>query len=229
MFPARHSILIEGDSTAGMIEFSCYLASTYLRSGQQVLYIAADVPLAQLRHQLSRFGVNASDLEEDGELVFIECRSTEPAKDAETDSLRSCDMADLDSLLGAATEALSSLSGSFQRVVFYSMTPFFMHHNPHSISIFLETLSLKAKQYGSLTVVIHNDVLSETQVETIEAAVDGVIDVRVDDDFRRYVRIRRMEGLAVKPTWVPLEVVRGDDADSGAFLTWRKGGLSDSD
>lgn len=212
-----------------MIEFSCYLASTYLRGGQQVLYIAADVSLAQLRHQLSRFGVNASDHEEDGELVFIECRSTGPANDDEGVSTRACDMTDLDSLLGATTEALAAIGGSFERVVFYSITPFFMHHNPDSLLIFLETLSLKAKQYGSLTVVVHNDVLSEKQIGKVEEAVDGVIDVRVDDDFRRYVRIRRMEGLSVKPVWVPLEVVRGDDADSGAFLTWRRDDLTDAD
>lgn len=205
-----------------MVEFSCYLASTYLQSGQKVLFVAADVPIAQLRRQFSRFGVDASEREHEGYLAFIECMSTAPAADVDADLERLCDMKDLDALLRIADEILSSFGETFVRVIFYSITPLFMYHDLDSLSIFLETLSLKAKQYGSLTAVIHNDVLTDKQTARIEAAVDGVIDVRVDDDFRRHVRIRQMEGLLVKPTWVPLEVVRGDEAESGAFLTWRR-------
>lgn len=229
MFPARHSIVIAGGSTAGMVEFSCYLASSYLQSGQNVLFIAADVPPSQLRRQLARFGVDASGCERGGELVFIECRSTAPLTDADTGHARPCDMGSIDALLGMTEEALSSFSDAPARVILYSVTPMFMYHDLDALSIFLETLSLRAKQYGSLTAIVHNDVLTDAQVEKIETAVDGVIDVKVDDDFRRYVRIRRMEGLSVKPAWVPLETVRGEEAEAGAFLTWRRGDRSESE
>ena len=223
MFPARHSMVIAGGSTAGMVEFSCYLASTYLQSGQNVLFIAADVPPSQLRRQLARFGVDASGREREGDLIFIECRSTAPTTHSDDVHARTCDMENIDELLGMAEEALSSFSEAFARVILYSVTPMFMYHDLDALSIFLETLALRAKQYGSMTAVVHNDVLTDAQVDKIEAAVDGVIDVKVDDDFRRYVRIRRMEGLTVKPTWVPLEIVRGEEAEAGAFLTWRRG------
>lgn len=187
-----------------------------------MLFIAADITLSQVRRQLARFGVDAQRYEMDGPLAFIECRSSGSAKGKDAVFPRSCDMADLDGLVSAVDDTLSDSSDSFSRVIFYSITPFFMYHDADSLSMFLERLSLKAKQYGSLTTVIHKGVLSDDQVLKAETTVDGVIDVRVDDAFRRYVRIRRMNGLTVKPSWVPLEVVRGAETGSSAFLAWRK-------
>lgn len=229
MFPARHSILIAGSSTAGLVEFSCYLASTYLHSDQRVLFIAADVPIDQLRGQFARFDIDASEREDDGELAFIECVSAAAQGDSGGEPKRTCDMKDLETLLRTTDEMLSSLDESFARIVLYSVTPMFMYHDQDSLSIFFETLSLKAKRYGSLTAVIHNDVLTETQVGCIEAVVDGVIDVRVDADFRRYVMIKCIEGLTVKPAWVPIEAIKGEEAGAGAFLKWRRGASDDAD
>jgi KaiC/GvpD/RAD55 family RecA-like ATPase len=222
VFPENYSMLVVGEPSAGMFEFCCYLAATYVRSGQRTVFVGVDSPPSQVRRQMEGFGASPSWHEEDGDLVIVDCYTAKPPTESDPRAMRICDVSDLGSVLGVVEDAVGRLGGSPVRVVVNSLTPLFLYHGVHSLGRFFRTLSASVKEMGSLTCTAHTTVLTEAQISVLEAGADGLMEMRTDSDFRRYVRMRYMRGMKVPPNWVPLDFMPERDSLDGAVLEWRR-------
>jgi hypothetical protein len=66
---------------------------------------------------------------------------------------------------------------------------------------------------------VHSAIVPDEQIALLSTIADGVLELKMDDDFHRFVRIKHFKGIKVSPKWVPFDFDR--EESSGAILSWR--------
>jgi len=221
MFPQNYAVLVIGDPGTGMFEFSCYLASTYLKNGERVVFAETDSSPDRVRKQLRRFGVDAVEYEMDGQFIIIDCSPTtiDPGYDPGTRRVR--DRADLESIAGNVTDGMRDVGGPPVRVLLDSLTPLYDHNESQEIIEFFSNLCATVRRDGNLTCTIHRGMIHEDQVEAVGDIADGIVEMMMDRQYKRFIRIQRMKGMELKPRWVQFDFERSDD-EEGTMLGWGK-------
>mgnify|MGYP001031048964 CR=1 FL=1 len=222
MFPDKHAVLVVGDPTAGMFEFCCYLGSTYLKNGEKLLFVETNTTPTQVRRQFEQFGVDPFDFEAAGSLVIIDCYTSEQAPTLDAMSLRVSDINSLGEIAEKVNEGINKVGGYPVRVLFDSLTALYMHHDVKAVGLFFKTLTSLVKANGAITYAVHRGLLTEEQIAPIESIVDGILEIKVDSDFRRYVRIKYLRGVKVSPRWVPFDFEIEEEEGAGASLVWHR-------
>lgn len=222
MFPQNHAVLVVGDPTAGMFEFCCYLGSTYLRNGERVLFIETNTTPTQVRRQFERFGVNPIEYEEAGSFLIVDCYSAERAPTSDAVSLRVSDVGSLPEVAEKVNEGINKIGGYPVRILFDSLTALYMHHDPKAVGLFFKTLTSLIKTSGAITCVAHKNLLTEEQIAPLESIVDGILEMKLDSDFKRCVRLRYLRGVRVTPRWVPFNFEIEEEEGEGASLVWQR-------
>ena len=220
MFPDNYTILVVGDPSAGMFEFCCYLGATYLRSDENLVFVEADSSPARVRQQIREFHADPLKHEADGSFVLLDCSSPRSDLPAKRGSVVGCDISDLEGLLEHVNEGIETVGGSPVRVLFNSLTPLYMYHGPEDVAGFFTELSANVKLTGILTCTIHHKILGTEQIEPLIPLADSVMDMMVDEHYKRFVRIRHMRGANVAPKWVPFEFIRVEEPSGGTLLSW---------
>jgi KaiC/GvpD/RAD55 family RecA-like ATPase len=218
MFPERYSVLVVGQPDAGIFDFCAYLASFYLRSGQNVVMAETDTSKAFLRRQLRSFGAKHEEYE-DSSLTVIDCFS-EPSSLGNRDQY--CSPSDLPELLEKMKTAQESMSEPV-RIIFDSLSSLSIYSEQKKVKDFLLRLSDISKRRGSLTATLHEGMHSKDQIKGFSDLCDGLIEMRVDSKMKKYVRMSRMGGMETEPKWVLFDVEPAAPAE-GAALVWRRGG-----
>jgi len=72
-----------------------------------------------------------------------------------------------------------------------------------------------------MTSVVNKGILDEDQIAQVAGLADGILEMRMDSEYRRYVRIKHLKGTIVSPKWVPFEFEK-DEEDEVAILGWGK-------
>lgn len=210
-----------GDPRAGMLDFCCYLGASYLRAGMKVVFVETNMGLRHVRSQMAEFGAMAHKHEADGSLVMIDCYTPPDAVVHDEHELILSDRTSLDEILAKVNEAIYSVGGVSVRVLFDSMTPIFMSHEQDEVSDFFKDLVSMVKLNGVLTCTAHQDILNPEQISLLSSSADGILEMKTDEGFKRFVRIKRMKGVEVSSKWVPFDFARGDEKQ-GAFLSWKR-------
>ena len=217
MFPENYSILVSGDPSAGMFEFCCYLASTHLRAGENLVFMEADTSIPHVREQLKIFGSDPSTYESSGSLALVDCYSKSE------DGTAPCDLSQVDTIMACLSDGLDRVNDGPVMVLFDSLTPLFLHHDHGVISALLRELSSRSKARGTMTCTVHRGIVREEHIESLSAVCDGLMEMRVDDSFRRFVRIKHMRGLQTAPRWVPFDFEQVEEEEGGGtFLSWSR-------
>jgi len=73
---------------------------------------------------------------------------------------------------------------------------------------------------------MHEDMHSNEQVDSLGELCNGLIEMRIDEKMKRYIRITKMESLDVEPKWILFDIEPGASAD-GAALVWKKVGAGE--
>ncbi len=221
MFPENHSVLVIGMPNARLFEFCCYLGATYLKAGENVVFLESNTSPSVVRQQMDEFGAGAGDHEKEGDLLIIDAYMQPPnAKDPRAVPLP--DLSVLADVFETMTQAIEKVGGSSVRVIFDSLTPLYIHHDSKAVARFYKDISTMAKFNGAMTSVVHKGILDEDQIAAISTLADGILEVMVDRNFRRFIRIKHLNGVLVKPKWVPFEFER-DQESEGTFLSWNAG------
>jgi archaellum biogenesis ATPase FlaH len=118
------------------------------------------------------------------------------------------------------TEGIIKVGGSPVKVIFHSVTPLHVEHEDEVMQEFMEALSSLVKISGSMTCSVHRGALSDEQIAGLAEAADGVLEMMVDNSFKRYVRIKKLKGARVSPKWVSFEFER-EEALDGTSLIWK--------
>ena len=221
VLPDNYAVLVVGDPRAGLFDFCCYLGASYLSAGLNVVFIETNMGLRYVRSQMAQFGTEASEHEANGSLVMMDCYTPPDAVVHDEHEMILSDLTNLDEILSKINEAIYSVGGVSVRVLFDSVTPIFMTHDQDEVSEFFKDLVSMVKQNGVLTCTAHQGILTPEQISVLSSTTDGILEMKVDEGFRRFVRIKRMKGIEVSPKWVPFDFARGTEKQ-GAFLSWKR-------
>lgn len=221
MFPEKYAVLVVGDPSAGLFEFCCYLGATYLKAGEKVVILEANTSPDRVRRQLMEFGVDAAQHELDKNLLIIDAYTPQPDADDDPNALRVLDISSLGDVFEAVTKGIEKVGGQPVKVLFDSLTPLFMHHDSSAMGRFFKDLATIARFSGTLTAVVHKNILDEDQIAHMSSIADGLLEVKVDESFRRLVRINYLRGVLVTPRWVPFDFQR-DEETEGTALIWSR-------
>lgn len=221
MFPENYAVLVAGDPSAGMFEFCCYLGATYLKAGEKVVILEANTSPDRVRRQMQEFGVDAGRHELDKNLLIIDAYTPQRDVGDDPDSLRVEDISSLGDIFEAVTKGIEKVGGKPVKVLFDSLTPLFVHHDSNAVGRFFKDLTTIARFSGTLTAVVHRNILDEDQIALMSSIADGLLEVKVDENFRRQVRINYLRGVLVTPRWVPFDFEREEEAD-GTALIWSR-------
>jgi KaiC/GvpD/RAD55 family RecA-like ATPase len=222
MFPENYTVLVVGDPSAGMFEFCCYLGATYLKAGERLAFLEANTSPDQVRKQMLEFGVDVDTYLRDGRLTIIDAYTPAGASVPDPGIVRVESMDDLSDIFEALTKSIESLGEPPVKVLVDSLTPFFMHHDSNAVGRFYKDACTMAKFSGTMTSVVHQGILDEDQIALLASISDSLLEIRVDENFRRFVRIKHMRGVLVKPKWVPFDFEREAAEGDGASLVWSR-------
>jgi KaiC/GvpD/RAD55 family RecA-like ATPase len=220
MFPDNFAVLVVGSPTAGMNEFCCYVAATHLSADDNMVFVESNTHADNVRSQLQLFGIDPLDFENRNKLVFIDCFGSAGTREVDEKSIKVVDVTNLEEIIQRVEEGILKVGGPPVNVLFDSITPLYMHHDSNEVGKFFSALSSMVKVSGKITSTVHNTIVPEEQIALLSTIADGVIEIKVDEGFHRFVRIKHFKGIDVNPKWVPFDFEREQDEDS-AVLGWR--------
>ena len=223
MFPENYAVLVVGDPDAGMFEFCCYLCANYLRGGDKVVFVEANTSPEHVHRQLHLFGVYAHDDQVESSMALVDCYTAPEIRSPDENPLRPDDPSNLADIFDAVTEAIEKMGGGPVRILFDSLTPLYEHHDSKSVNRFFRDLSTMARFSGTMTTLVHKGMLDEDQIADLVSIADGLVEMKVDENFRRFVRINHLRGVLVTPKWVPFEFeLENKEEDESTVLGWNR-------
>lgn len=224
--PPGSTILIEYDPTSSWYQASLSITAEWLKTGGVVSYHVAAQPPENIRSQLSQMGLDVQKLETDEKLhVFDWYTATLGRKSTEKYAFYNLRVTDLSVLFGKYlmaspdSDPTSSISG-------FVMAP---QPSPDWLRIlddisclarfneeknwveFVRTRIIpigslwKSTGIGGIIRGIHSD----WAYKNLEAAFDGVTDIKLDEsteEAKSMIRIRSMRNVGFDAHWHPLKV-----------------------
>lgn len=212
--PSGSSIVVEYDPTSTWYQASLSIAAGWLRAGGVVTYNVTAQPPENVRAQLSRFELNVSELEANDKLrVFDWYTATLGRKSNEKYAFYSLKAADLSVLYGKfmmASEGGIDLqppqpSPDWLRI-FDDVSCLARFNEEKSWVEFVRTRLIpiaslwKSTGIGGIIKGIHGD----WAYKSLEAACDGVIDVKLDEtseEAKSMIRIKSMRNVGFDARW----------------------------
>ncbi len=207
VLPMHSSVLLVGPPGSGKTELALNLASRWIAGGQKTLFVTISGSGEEVVNRLAGSAPNGSI---DSLLRIIDCYV--PQSNATENKLivNTNGIAHLESISLAISTVVDSL-GIPVRILVDGMSSLFLYNAPQTMSKFVQVLSTKAKlDYGSIVFVVVEGMHESLTMNTMMSLVDGVVDIREDEELRRYVRIRYMKGRKVEPTWYSYGFDRGE-------------------
>ena len=213
------SILVEYDPTSAWYQVSISVAAEWLRRGGTVTYGVTSQPPDKIRSQLKQLGVDVVHLEANDKLrVFDWYTATLGRKSNEKYAFYSLKAADLSVLhskyMMASEDAVElvrpSPSPEWLRIL-DDLSCLARFNEEKSWVEFVRTRLIPISSLWTSTGIsgIIKGVHSEWAYKNLEAAVDGVIDIRLDEtseEARSMMRIRSMRNGGFDSHWYPLRI-----------------------
>jgi len=219
--PPGASLLVEYDPTSVWYQVSLNISAGWLRAGGVVTYGVATQPPENIRSQLAQLGVDVKQLEANDKLrVFDWYTATLGRKSNEKYAFYSLKAADLSLLFAKylmATEASIDVdqlppqpTPEWLRML-DDLSCLGRFNEEKSWVEFVRTRMVPIASLWKSTGIsgIIRGIHSESAYKNLEAACDGVIEVKQDEttgEARNLIRIRSMRGVGFDSRWHQLKV-----------------------
>jgi KaiC/GvpD/RAD55 family RecA-like ATPase len=211
------SILVEYDPTSAWYQASVSVAAEWLREGGTVTYGVTSQPPENIRSQLKQLGVDVAGLEANDKLrVFDWYTATLGRKSNEKYAFYSLKAADLSVLhskyMMASEDAVELIrptpSPDWLRIL-DDVSCLARFNEEKSWVEFVRTRLIPISSLWTSTGIggVIKGVHSEWVYKSLEAAVDGVIDIKLDEvsqEAKSMMRIRSMRNVGFDAHWYPL-------------------------
>jgi len=218
------SILVEYDPTSAWYQASISIAAEWLREGGTVTYGVTSQPPENVRSQLKQLGIDVARLEADDKLrVFDWYTATLGRKSNERYAFYSLKAADLSVLhakyMMASEDSIElirpSPSPDWLRIL-DDVSCLARFNEEKSWVEFVRTRLIPISSLWTSTGIggVIRGLHSEWVYKNLEAAVDGVIDIKLDDtaeEARSMMRIRSMRNVVFDARWHPLKTAETSD------------------
>lgn len=223
VIPLRSSTLLIGPPGSGKTELAVNLAREWVRRGEKTLYVTISAPGVDVLNRISPGENNGGA---DKLLRVIDCYVPQSNATESSMIVNTNGIAHLESISLAISSVVDSL-GTPVRIIIDGMSSLFLYNAPQTMSKFVQVLSIKTKlEYGSIMFVIVDGMHESLTMNTMMALVDGVVDIREDEDLAHYVRIRYLKGSKVDPSWYRFMLNEGIADFAELSASGRNGTLS---
>jgi KaiC/GvpD/RAD55 family RecA-like ATPase len=219
--PPGASILVEYDPTSSWYQASLSMAAEWLRGGGVVSYHVATQPPENIRAQLAQRGFDVAQLESEAKLrVFDWYTATLGRKSAEMFAFYSLKAADLSVLFSKYLMAnpdnpspetfAPSPSPEWLRIT-DDMSCLARFNEEKSWVEFVRTRMIPISSLWKSTGIagIIKGIHSDWAYKNLEAASDGVVDIKLDEtteEARSAMRVRSMRGVGFDARWHTLKI-----------------------
>ncbi|MBI5884860.1 hypothetical protein HZB89_02050 [archaeon] len=202
------SLLIEGLPGSGKTVFSRQMLVKTLASGVPCIYIVTTEPVDSVKQQMMSFGW---DLEKaNGLLAFIDAYScqAEPEKAKTlTGALHSIhDLNELNELIKLEAARLEcAKKGGF--ILLDSLSDFIIYGSFESVAKFIKLLSGNIRANKSVALLcIESGVHPDNVMATINYLTSGTIELKVNEQEQRMLRISRLGGTMHTLKWIEFTI-----------------------
>ncbi len=197
------SYMLLGPLGAGKSTYAEAFLAEGLALGFPAVFVTTDVSPRVIRNDMSRYGWNIEEYENDGQFVFIDGYS-ERMGAPKTGSARSLTKVDDISELGIVlSEVLENLVVA--RIVIDSLSTLILHSNPETIPRAVQRLSGRIKQGShSIMFILEDGVHDEKTYATFSYLADAVLRFKLEDSDQKQIhniRMERMRGSDSSREW----------------------------
>lgn len=208
VFPKNYSVLLVGSPGVGKSEYCLHLAKEYLDQGEKVVFLTTKKSPSDLRKRFRELGVDI-DGHEGGDLVFIDV-FTRSAATPEDKVLHIDNPANLNLVSVRLADATNNL-GKPVRIIFDSLSTFFLHATEIEVRKFFESLNTKITiDYGFAIFTLQDEMHDEKVVTALKSMVSAVLEMKLEEtpSLRRRFRVLFAKGISYTQEWVDFQVTK---------------------
>jgi len=208
--PPGSNILVEFDPASQWYNAMVTIAAGWLRTGGSVSYLAFSRPPDDIRSQLRQFGLDTEELERNDRLWITDFYSASMGqKSREKFSTESLKVADLS--LWVAREAMADLPAPEFLIIDDNNSVLDRFNAERNWVEFLLSRPIPMTRQRQMTNLhgIIEGIQSNWTYKQLEAAVDGIVDFKVDEvneERRTMMGIRHMRNVAFDSRWHSLKI-----------------------
>jgi len=211
-FPEKYSILLSGPPGVGKFEYCLDLAKYYLEKGDRVVFVSVDLHPQEIRTRFASVGLDLQKYEGTS-FLFIDCYSPSVCEEVEQNPLKKTipvsSFSNLEGIGMAINKAANELKIPI-KIIFYTISTLFLHNSSQSIAKFFQIISSRVKtDLGFIIYAIHEGVHEDRTVNLLRSLVDGVLEMRFNENMQRELRAHHLRGISFTSDWMPFELVNG--------------------
>lgn len=211
--PPGSNILIEFDPASQWYNASLTIAAGWLKTGGKVSYVAQAQPPRAVRERLKTLGLNANDLEQKDDLWITDAYTAGAVgqKSQERFNIESLRVADLSIWFGREVRH-EAPDPDFLIIDDNSSILDRFNEEKNWVELVLSRFlpTSKERQITQLTSIIGGGAHSVWAYKHLEAAVDGIVDFKIDEsgqEARDLMRIRNMRNVGFDRKWHALRIL----------------------
>lgn len=204
LFPDYCSLLLSGPPGVGKLDYLLGALRSYLEAGASVLFVCVDVGPREVASYFRRAGEDIS-AHEGKQLIFVDCFTPSVSGDSGggVGVLPVSSFSNLEGIGMAIAKGAERL-GPPVKILFYTVSTLFLHNSSQSLSKFFQIVSSRVKtQMGMILYAAHEGVHDERQERLQRSLVDGVVEMRFNEEMQREIRLHHLRGHQVEPRWQP--------------------------
>ena len=208
--PPGSQILVEFDPASQWINASLTVAAGWLRTGGSISYVAFSRPADDVRSRLGELGRDIEELERTDRLWITDAYSASMGqKSKEKFAVASLKVADLSIYIGRES-MVDSPAPEFLTIADNLSVLDRFNAERNWVEMFL-TRPIPMAKPRQMTQLIGfmAGVHSPWAYKQLEAAVDGIVDFKVDEvngERRTFIGIRNMRNVSFDSRWHPLKI-----------------------
>jgi len=208
MFPSDSSALLLGPPGVGKFEFLVEYVVGAMENKGRVVFVAVDMHPLEIRRWIVRYGGDVQE-KEGKSFIFVDCYSptVEDVQEVipNAKSLRVNSLSNIESIGMNISKAVERL-GRPVRIVFYTLSTLFLYNSSQAMAKFFQTISSRVRtEFGSILYVLQEGVHEDRTVCMLESLVDGVVQMRFNEDLGREWRIHHYRGGRSDPRWTEFD------------------------
>ncbi|MFQ5884350.1 MAG: RAD55 family ATPase [Thermoplasmata archaeon] len=211
--PEKFALLLAGPPGVGKMEFCLELSKHFMENDETVIFVTVDAHPETVRQRAASNGLVIERVE-GSRFVFVDCFSAivgQQAMETPTRSILFVNSLSNIEQIGMNIMRASDWMGPHTKVIFYSISPLFLHNSMQSMTKFFQIVSSTVRtKYGFILFVVHEGVHEESTANTLKMLVDGVVEMRFREDLKREIRVHHMRGVDVDTKWIPFEIEAGE-------------------
>jgi KaiC/GvpD/RAD55 family RecA-like ATPase len=203
--PKNYAVLLLGPSGSSKSELSIDFMKHFLDDGDRVVYMITDSSPEKI---VKRFSTRNLELKNyASRFVMVDCYTAWAALGKTDGHEWSMDsMPNIKSIRLSLDKAMTRIAPP-ARIFIDSLSSIFLYNTREDVLEFVRSVCMKMKREGGFAFfVMHDGVHDKTTLDQMRSIVDAIIEMKTDDEARKYIRIVETKPLQGGAGWIPIKV-----------------------